>query len=535
MKKTIIILWLVAAASCIFAAGLTFDPFTLYTQKEALKTTPHTYEAWIKLPKDFAPRGGIIAGNYGITAAINFEISSGGAPRLYIDGTRKNSGVGLNADIQFREVNAASGRWTHVAVILNEKEGRADCYINGKLAQTLKEASLNTSAGPISDFTERPPLLPLVIGSDRRIGSPMYFKGAIRSVAEFADVRTPLEIKQDMYDLDTKDKDLLFYYSFKYNQENDVIEDLAGNYPLYHEPNPYVIKDEDRWVEEKDLDNSQIAWSMAFLGDTQVVNDLYPEKLHLLYDWILEKKDYYKIKYVMGLGDITNRDLPREWELAREQYERLNGVIPWGVVKGNHDSPKRYNETFGYDAYRASCDGFYEENLVENSYRFLTVGQNKYIIFTLEYGPRDEVLEWAGKVIDAHPECKAIITTHCYLFRDGTTLDQNDVCPPATTGGHNNGDHMWDKFVRKHKNIWFVINGHDPFDMVVTAQEKGDAGNLVTQMLIDPQGTDANMKGACLVCILGFSEDGKKAFVRYWSADQKKYYLKNNQYEIDLE
>ena len=173
MKKTIIILWLVAAASCIFAAGLTFDPFTLYTQKEALKTTPHTYEAWIKLPKDFAPRGGIIAGNYGITAAINFEISSGGAPRLYIDGTRKNSGVGLNADIQFREVNAASGRWTHVAVILNEKEGRADCYINGKLAQTLKEASLNTSAGPISDFTERPPLLPLVIGSDRRIGSPM--------------------------------------------------------------------------------------------------------------------------------------------------------------------------------------------------------------------------------------------------------------------------------------------------------------------------------------------------------------------------
>ena len=77
--------------------------------------------------------------------------------------------------------------------------------------------------------------------------------------------------------------------------------------------------------------------------------------------------------------------------------------------------------------------------------------------------------------------------------------------------------------------------GHDPFDLVVTSQERGDAGNLVTQMLIDPQGTDANMQGACLICIVGFSEDGKKAWVRYYSADKQKYYMKTNQYEIDLE
>ncbi|MBQ9359100.1 MAG: hypothetical protein IJT95_06110, partial [Abditibacteriota bacterium] len=203
------------------------------------------------------------------------------------------------------------------------------------------------------------------------------------------------------------------------------------------------------------------------------------------------------------------------------------------VVIGNHDGSKEYNAAFDTPEYRASCDGFFEEGKIDNSYRFLEAGQNKYIIFTLEYGPRDEVMEWAGRLIDAHPECKAVITTHCYLFRDGTTMDAKDMYPAA--GRPNNGDDLWEKYIRKHKTIQLVVCGHDPWDLVVCRQEKGDAGNLITQFLIDPQGTDANLKGACLICFLGFSGDGKKAYVRYWSADRGKYYIKANQYEVDLE
>ncbi|MBP5274623.1 MAG: metallophosphoesterase [Abditibacteriota bacterium] len=529
MKKLILCLALILAAVSLSAYGVSFRPDIYYTQKEAPREAAHTYEAWLKLPKGYAGRAGCITGNFDMTChSVIFEVHAAGHPRLYIMGKNFRT-----ADIKFTSVNAATGKFVHLAIVLDEEKHEARCYLNGKLRETVTEAPMPSAVRPLSDFETVDPAIPLIIGGDRRYGNGAYFHGQLLSVAEFSTMRSEKEIRGDMYDPDPGDPGLLFYYDLRKAEGKDVLEDLAGNYPAYREKNPNYTKPEDMWSEEKDIDNGPIAWSIAFLGDTQVVNDLYPEKFHLLIDAILAKKDEYNIKYVMGLGDITNRNLPREWELAKEQYDRLNGVIPWGVVIGNHDGSKEYNAAFGTPEYRASCDGVFEEGKIDNSYRFLTVGQNKYIVFTLEYGPRDEVMEWAGKLIDEHPECKAIITTHCYLFRDGTTMDAKDMYPAA--GRPNNGDDLWEKYFRKHKNIQLVICGHDPWDLVVCRQEKGDAGNMVTQFLIDPQGTDANLKGACLICFLGFSEDGKKAYVRYWSADRDMYYIKDNQYEVDLE
>ncbi|MBO4548784.1 MAG: metallophosphoesterase [Abditibacteriota bacterium] len=528
MKRFILCLALCLASVSLWAYGLSFRPDVYYTQKEAPREAARTYEAWLRLPKDYPGRAGSIAGNFDMTChSVIFEVHAAGHPRLYIMGKNYRT-----ADIKFTGVNAATGLPVHVAIVLDEEKHEARCYLNGRLAETLTEAPMPSTVRPLSEFETVDPAIPLIIGGDKRYGNGAYFHGQLLSVAEWSAARSEKEIRGDMYNIDPGDPGLLFAYDFRH-AEGDFIEDLAGNYPLYREANPNYTKPEDMWVEEKDIDNSQIAWSIAFLGDTQVVNDTYPEKFHLLMDGILAKKDEYNVKYVMGLGDITNRNLPREWELAAEQYNRLNGILPWGVVIGNHDGSREYNAAFDTPANRASCAGFFEEGRIDNSYRFLTVGDNKYIIFTLEYGPRDEVMEWAGKLIDEHPDCKAIITTHCYLFRDGTTMDAKDMYPAA--GRPNNGDDLWEKYIRKHRTIQLAVCGHDPWDLVICRQEKGDAGNMITQILIDPQSTDANLKGACLICFLGFSEDGKKAFVRYYSADRDKYYIRANQYEVDLE
>ena len=172
-----------------------------------------------------------------------------------------------------------------------------------------------------------------------------------------------------------------------------------------------------------------------------------------------------------------------------------------------------------------------------NVYKYLTVGKTDYLIFGLDYGFSDEVIAWASEVIEAHPNHNVIITTHAYLYRDGTTLDQGDVCPPATTGGFNNGDHMWDKFISKHENIVLVMSGHDPCAQVVTTQTRGENGNLVTQMLVDPQGLDANstVGPTGMVTMLYFSEDGKEVQVRTYSTIKEKYYGKVNQYDITVD
>jgi hypothetical protein len=165
----------------------------------------------------------------------------------------------------------------------------------------------------------------------------------------------------------------------------------------------------------------------------------------------------------------------------------------------------------------------------------LSVGKIDYLIFTIDYGASDAVLKWVGELCDEYKDYHAIITTHCYLFRDGTTLDQGDVCPPATTGGHNNGDHMWDKLISKHENILMVISGHDPCDQIIVAQDEGDNGNIVTQMLVDPQGADAQLGGLGMVAILYFSEDGREVSVEYYSTIKEKFYMGANQFTMTLD
>ena len=242
-----------------------------------------------------------------------------------------------------------------------------------------------------------------------------------------------------------------------------------------------------------------------------------------------------KIKFVLGLGDITNSSTNAEFDLAKKNIERMNGIVPYSLVRGNHDTENQMKKYFPVSAYKDKLGGYYGSDIF-NSWQELIVGEIKYLIFTLDYGAKDAVLNWASEIIAAHPEHNVIITTHAYLFRDGTTLDSGDVVPPSNKGSqYNNGDHIWDKLVKKYENIVLVLSGHDPCDYVVAAQEKGVNGNTVTQMLVDPQGVDKAQGGVGLVTMLYFSADGKTMQVETYSTDRKAFYLEENQFTLTLD
>jgi hypothetical protein len=93
---------------------------------------------------------------------------------------------------------------------------------------------------------------------------------------------------------------------------------------------------------------------------------------------------------------------------------------------------------------------------------------------------------------------------------------------------------MWDKLISKHENIVLVLSGHDPCDNVVMTQTEGDHGNIVTQMLIDPQGVDAALGVTGLVAMLYFSEDGSHVTVEYYSTVREQFFISTNQFEFDL-
>ena len=499
--------------------GMNFTGPALYRMNDSLDEAPLTYEATLWFPKTMDPstRGGVIIGNYPkIPPYISFEIYSNGSPRLYlVDSASKTH------NYIFNKVSVYNGKRTHIAITVDEKNQLVNCYVDGALRQSLP---FEEGSGSVSTRAK------LALGGDYRADNACWFKGRLFDAALYGDVRTATEIQADM---ETPDSDgLLLRYDMRGtadpDSEPEQIADLSGH------GFDAVCTHPVTWMDSHSL-AEDYAYSFVFLGDTQVMNELYPDGFVGIYDWILDHAEEKKIAYVMGLGDITNRDLDEEWERARTQFGRLEEAgIDFSLVRGNHDSSAKFNRTFSQEEYRWSFDGDYDGKL-ENTWRIVTVGKIKYLLFTLDYGPSDAVLEWVGEVIEDHPDCQVILTTHCYLFRDGTTLDQNDVCPPATTGGYNNGDDMWEKLVSRYENIVLVVNGHDPSDEVVLAQTEGENGNIVSQLLIDPQGTDASLKGTGMVTILYFSADGRRVQVETYSTVFEKYYMDTNQFTFELD
>ena len=498
-------------------AGLQVNENDKFEITRSFEAAPLSFEAWINVPVG-AGRAGVIVGNYaGSTACINFEITTNGRPRLYV--VEFTSGEKVIHDITFKSVDIRSNDMVHVAVTHDAAKAESYCYVNGVLKETL--------AGAIN-ATEEVCKYIHVLGGDRRSGNGQYFKGTIGEVALFKDTRTADEIKSDMDKISLDDKNLLAWYDCA-NVKNDKVEDKSGN--------GYAATKIVKWMDSKEA-VSDYAYSFCVVGDTQVVAKNYPEKLSAIYDWIIENKDEKKIEFVFGLGDITDKNTDEEWTVARDQIFRLNGVVPYSLVRGNHDGTAKINEYMAKLDYMSQFDGFYENGKMDNSWRTFTVGEIDYLLITLDYGASDSILKWAADIIESHPTHKVIITTHCYLFRDGTTLDVGDVCPPNASGDdngtRNNGDQMWDKLVSKYPNIFLVLSGHDPCENVIATQTKGINGNVVTQMLIDPQGVDSAEGGTGMIAMLYFSEDGKTLSVEQYSTVQDKYYMNTSQFEIPL-
>ena len=482
------------------------------------KNAPLTIEATLLIPTTVTDRAGVIVGNYNDNSNyFSFEVIAGGVPRFCLPSA--TNGV---IDIKFDKLHINTGKVVHLTLTYDPASGKAICYVNGTEYQEKT----------LSKYTYDPEVFStlLVMGNDLRKGSAQYFKGTIGSLAIYSDTRTAAEVKADCAGIDLNADNLIVYYDLTGKSFEDQVDNLAGDkYDVAYKPKSYG--DTISWFDG--VAPTDFLYSFAVVGDTQIIAQNYSSDFHKIYDWILDNSADKKIGYVFGLGDITNGSSSSEWAVAKENIFRLNGTIPYSVVRGNHDKLTAFNNAFATNSYYVSqFDGFYQEGDMTNSWRKITVGGVNYLMITLDYGASDAVLAWAGDIIEANKDCKVIITTHAYLYRDGTTLDQGDVCPPATTGGYNNGDHMWDKLISQHENIFLVLSGHDPSAQVVMTQQTGVHGNLVTQLLIDPQGIDAGGIATGMVTMLYFKADGSIE-VETYSTIQEKHYKESNQFVIE--
>ena len=521
--------------------GVRLDTFGSYKIEQPLTGLPETVEAWIYLPACYNTRGGTLIGNYGSgdNSYYAFEIQNNGHPRLFYTGQNGEGGKHI-----FDQVDVRTGDWVHVAFVHSSATNEMLCYINGALAQTVSQTEITyesngTTTYNTPTYAYNPNLNTQysMFGGDRQgNGQTQRFNGYIKEMRVYSDVRTAAEIASDYAGtIDYTDDNIVLHYDLRNTPEFTDFEDLTGN--------GHDVTYTQVWYKEV-LPVEDYAYSIAVVGDTQTVTVKNADKLKNIYQWILDNQKSKKIQYVIGLGDITekgedwghkNNDTEaetvvgdKEWAAALEAISMMDGKIPYSLVRGaGHDGVERFNEWFGtHEGYTSQIDGYYKEGRIENTYHTFQIGNVDYMILCLDFGAKDDVLEWANEVVAAHPAHRVIVTTHAYLEPDGTLLETGeDYCPSESfyDPTNNDGDDIWNKFVRKHANICMVMSGHMTCDSVVTSTQIGDHGNVVRQILIDPQGLDTTSSPRGMVAMLYFSADGTQVDVQYYSTITNTY------------
>ena len=255
----------------------------------------------------------------------------------------------------------------------------------------------------------------------------------------------------------------------------------------------------------------------------KIIQKKYPGTYMAQTLWIRQQAKEDNIKFVIHLGDIVQTSTQEsEWHNADQAMQLLDGVVPYSLAPGNHDmvvesrntslynkfySPERFADRIWY--------GGHMGNNNDNNFCFFEAAGMKFMIINLEFAPRDEALEWAAGVTKRYPEHRVIVATHCYMRQKTRDLD----CAESYNIAGNSGEQIWQKFIRRHPNIFLVVSGH--VSGVGLQTSLNDFGGKVLEMLTDYQGLPNGGDG--WLRMLRFVPGSSKIHVRTYSPLLNRY------------
>jgi hypothetical protein len=284
-------------------------------------------------------------------------------------------------------------------------------------------------------------------------------------------------------------------------------------------------------------------WTLVVLPDTQNLAKDFPAAYVRQTEWIVAHRRRHDIRFVIHEGDITNNNTPDQWQNARDAMQRLSQVrVPYALLPGNHDlGPEgkcadrttRLNDFFSARDYRHSRKaGYFQPGRMENSWHHVPTPAGDLLVVALEFGPRDAVLAWADQVVARYPKHWVIVATHAHLYSDDTRFDLEKHGPSQRwsprsyplaalgPGEVNDGEQVWQKFITRHRNIRFVLNGHVLNDGAGYLVSEGRHGQQVHQILANYQAAVEPRRpygGGGYLRLMQFLPDGRTVRVKTYS------------------
>lgn len=273
------------------------------------------------------------------------------------------------------------------------------------------------------------------------------------------------------------------------------------------------------------------SFTIAVLPDTQKYTYTHPDGFYAQTRWLAEHKKDYNIACVLHLGDVTDHNVESEWEVAVKALGQLDGRLPYFTALGNHDyglngrcqdRSTMYGDYFPVGKLREGSHfgGVYdkEPDRADNCYHLFSAGGRDFIVITLEFGPRNDVVRWANEVAASHGDRAAILTTHAYMYYDDTRYDWSTKGKDQTWNPHsyqvalssdddvNDGEQLWQKLVNNQPNFVLTLNGHVLQDGLGRMVSKSKAGHEIPQLLVNfqmrPNGGDGWLR------LMEFKADG---------------------------
>ncbi len=346
---------------------------------------------------------------------------------------------------------------------------------------------------------------------------------------------------------------------------------------------------ENKWYTSKNsIKPEDYDYTFAFVGDIQSITemDYYNGTNYVdnLFTWIANNVGEKKIQHVFTLGDLTewsSENDPNlsyaagtdrtqasgtaEWEIVKNAIQKLDGVVPYSVVRGNHDDYK-IDDYFNYDAYTKNFNGFYDGSMepesnapaqawaeeyymdgsITNSYRLVEIAGTKFIFITIDFNPTEGAMLWVDNLLTEYADYNAIITLHAYaqhIYDEdiqkyiGRPLYPAEVKSVIVSSKNNNMSPrvLWTHCLSKHENVVMTVSGHigveDPFYFETT----GEKGNVVANFLVNPQSYDKNIQPTGMVFLMHFKNGEATIQTEYYATNLNRYKLENNKsYTLNL-
>ncbi len=239
----------------------------------------------------------------------------------------------------------------------------------------------------------------------------------------------------------------------------------------------------------------------------------------LMTSWIIDQKEKLNIQMVLCEGDLVEQNniftpdsingdqtSDEQWRSISSAFGKLDGVLPYILCTGNHDygiksAENRYSQFNSYFPpqrnplnrkilVEAVLNDQGVQSLENAAYEWISPFGQPFLLFSLEFAPRLQMLSWAKEVAarQKYRQHSGILLTHSYIDSKGARISKEKYL----LKGANYGETIWNEFVQPSPNIRFVLCGHiaagdDHKGQVGYSAEKNSSGNTVHQMMFNAQ------------------------------------------------